>query len=422
MTNSQQLLDAATWADMDKLNAIFADLRQNDPVHYQEPGIYPGLWHITKNADIMEVEKEQDAFLHAPRMRIMTLEEEQHMAQLASASVEFSSVVTMDQPDHLPMRRLTQAWFQPKNIARVAPTIAESATIALDQLTANATCEFAEDVAIEYPLRVIMSILGMPAEDFPKILRLTQETFGANDPDFQRHQKDGPQRILDTLNEFMDYFNALAASRQANPTDDLASLIANGEVGEEPIDIKDIRGYYYAISTAGHDTTSYSLIEAVYRLAKDPTLYERLKQDPENLAPKITEEAIRIASPVRHFIRTAARDYELRGKTIKAGDAVVTWYVSGSRDEELFDNPHSFDPDRKGTARHSGFGFAAHMCLGMHLARREITTFLQMMVEQVDSLELLEEPSYMLSNWVSGIKKLPIKVHLKQEQPATEPA
>lgn len=413
MTDSKQLLDAATWADMEKLHAIFAELRQNDPVCYQEPGIYPGLWHITKNADIMEVEKEQDAFLHAPRMRIMTLQEEEQFAQLASASVEFSSVVTMDQPDHLPMRRLTQAWFQPKNIARVTPTIKESATIALDQLTANATCDFAEDVAIEYPLRVIMSILGMPPEDFSKILRLTQETFGAHDPDFQRHNQGGAQRILDTLNEFMDYFNALAASRQANPTDDLASLIANGEVGDEPIDIKDIRGYYYAISTAGHDTTSYSLIEAVYRLASDPALYERLKQDPEKMAPKITEEAIRTASPVRHFIRTAARDYKMRGKTIKAGDAVVAWFVSGSRDAELFDNPNVFDPDRKGTARHSGFGFAAHMCLGMHLARQEISTFLQMMVGRVERLELLEEPSYVHSNWVSGIKKLPIAVHLK---------
>ncbi|MEO1475537.1 MAG: cytochrome P450, partial [Pseudomonadota bacterium] len=213
-----------------------------------------------------------------------------------------------------------------------------------------------------------------------------------------------------TIQEFFAYFTRLTQEKMANPKDDVASIIANATINGEPLDDMRKLGYYTIVATAGHDTTSYSLTEAVHQLARHPEVFARLKDDPETIAPLVTEEAIRYAAPVRHFIRTAAQDTTLGGKAIKQGQSLILWYPSGSRDEEVYDDPQSFNIDRGTAPKHAAFGHGAHMCLGMHLARQEIAAFLKTLAGKVSTIELDGEPKYMQANFVGGIKSMPLRM------------
>jgi len=413
-----RLYDPAFWSEPDRVHALFGSLREADPVHFCEDGEYPDLWHITKHEHIFEIERRTDVFLNEPRLIISRSDREKAIRALTGGSLNLiRSLVSMDAPEHPKMRLLTQAWFMPKNLARMESSIGASADRSLKALRAmDGECDFARDIALEYPLRVIMTVLGVPPEDFPHMLRLTQELFGPDDPDTRRKDVDvtvDPAAALKkTFAEFSQFFDAITADRRRHPKDDVASIIANAEIDGEPISNASALGYYIIIATAGHDTTSYSLTEAVAQLATNQRLFERLKADPVGMAPKIVEEAIRIASPVRHFVRTAKDDFELGGKTIKAGQSVILWYPSGSRDPDVFSAPDTFDADRDRSVRHAAFGHGAHMCLGMHLARQENIQFLIRLAGQVSSMELAGSPKYLQANFVGGIKSLPLKATL----------
>lgn len=415
---SDLLFDIDSWRDPDNIHGVFAQLRMKDPLHYSTHPGFPELWHATKHADIFEIERNGDAFLNAPRLIVMPSIREEALKKITGGSVNLiKSVVTMDKPEHLSMRLLTQSWFMPKNLRNLQTSIETSASDALDKITADdGNLDFARDVAMEFPLRVIMTLMGIGAEDYPMMLRLTQELFGPDDPDTKRDVEpsdvDPTKALSATYAEFQAFFAKLTEARRENPTDDLASVIANAVIRGEPIGPQETLGYYIIVATAGHDTTSYSLNEAVRQLALDSSLLERLKADPENMAPKIAEEAIRFASPVRHFVRTANQDYELRGKTIKAGQSVVLWYPSGSRDEDVFEDADRFDVDRSTQTRHTAFGHGAHLCLGMHLARQEISTFLKLLAARIESIVMTKEPKFLAANFVGGIKSMPIQARI----------
>ena len=414
MINAAKLYDPVAWTDIDDIHTTFARLRSEDPVHLCQTDNFVDMWHITKHADIFEIEKRTDVFLNEPRIVVMPLDRENAVREQNGGSlVSIKSLVAMDAPEHQKMRVLTQAWFMPKNLQNVQDSIDSSIERAFDVLhKKNGECDFAKDVGVEYPLRVIMSVLGVSEEHYPKMLMLTQELFGPDDPDFQRPDRQDTQTNQETVNEFAAFFSKLTEEKKAHPTDDIASIIANAEVDGEPLGFFEQLGYYVIVATAGHDTTSYTLNEAIHQIAKDPNLLERLKSDPETMADKITEEAIRYASSVRHFVRTANSDFTLRGRTIRAGDSVVLWYPSGSRDEDIFPEPNTFNPDRDQSTRHTAFGHAAHMCLGMHLARQEISSFLKQFAQKVESIELAGTPKYTQAQFVSGIKSLPVKMTL----------
>ncbi len=413
------LYQNASWADNAAIHDLFTELRHWDPVHYCESETHPNLWHVTKHADIFDVERRTNDFLNEPRLVVATRDQETQIRQdTPDGSLNrIRSLVTYDAPEHQKLRLLTQAWFMPKNLGNLQSRIEASVATGMKALssTGGAT-DFAKEVALEYPLRVIMAVLGVPEHDYATMLRLTQELFGPEDPDVKRKLPDGVDpdaAIAQTVMELFAYFGALTEEKIRNPKDDVGTIIANAVIDGEPLDQMGKLGYYIIVATAGHDTTSYSLTEAVHQLARSPELFNRLKVDPDTIAPLVTEEAIRYASAVRHFIRTAVDDTELGGKTIKKGDSVILWYPSGSRDEDLFENPHSFDIDRPRDKRHAAFGHGAHMCLGMHLARQEITSFLKAIAKDVEAIELTNDPKYVHSNFVGGIKSLPIRATLK---------
>lgn len=417
--NASFLYDSANWADNAAVHDLFTQMRHQDPVHFCESETHPNLWHVTKHADIFDVERRTKDFLNEPRLIIATRDQETQIRRdTPDGSLNrIRSLVTYDAPEHQKLRLLTQAWFMPKNLGNLQSRIEASVETGMNVLTsAGGVSDFAKEVALEYPLRVIMAVLGVPEDDYATMLRLTQELFGPEDPDVKRKMPDDVDpdaAIAQTVMELFAYFNALTEEKIKNPKDDVGTIIANAVIDGEPLDQMGKLGYYIIVATAGHDTTSYSLSEAVHQLALNPDVFARLKADPDTIAPMVTEETIRYASAVRHFVRTAVDDTELGGRTIKKGDSVVLWYPSGSRDEDLFENPHIFDIDRPRDKRHAAFGHGAHMCLGMHLARQEITTFLKAMAKDVEAIELTSDPRYVQSSFVGGIKSLPIRATLK---------
>ena len=271
-------------------------------------------------------------------------------------------------------------------------------------------CDFVTDVAVHYPLYVILSILGLPEEDFPRLLKLTQELFGAADPEMARGTT--PEELMQTLQDFFQYFVALTEDRRAHPTDDLASVIANAEVNGAPIGIFEAVSYYVIVATAGHDTTSSSIAGGLHALLQHSDQLDRLMGDP-GLVTTAVDEMIRWVTPVKQFMRTATDDYVLRGVPIAAGESVLLSYPSANRDEEVFEHPGRFDVGRNPN-KHVAFGFGAHYCLGAQLARMEGRAIYNELIPRLKSIELAGEPSYMQTLFVGGPKHLPIRYELAQ--------
>jgi len=271
------------------------------------------------------------------------------------------------------------------------------------------SCDFVREVAMGFPLHVILSILGLPEEDFPRMLRLTTELFGGDDDELSR-SKD-PEEQLAVLMDFFSYFVALTADRRANPTDDLASVIANAEIGGAPLNDFDTASYYVIIATAGHDTTSSTIAGGLEALLRHPDQLARLRDDP-SLGGTAAEEMIRWVTPVKEFMRTATEDRDVGDVTIPAGDSVYLAYLSANRDEAAFDDPFRFDVGRTDN-KHLAFGFGAHYCLGAHLARLETRVFFEELLARVDDLALAGEAPRSATTFVGGIKHLPITYRLR---------
>jgi cytochrome P450 len=254
-----------------------------------------------------------------------------------------------------------------------------------------------------------MSLLGLPEEDYDRMHTLTQEMFGGDDEEYSRGQS--PEELFAVLLDFFQYFAALTASRRANPTDDLASAIANGRVDGEPLSDMDTASYYVIVASAGHDTTKDAISGGLHALIQNPGELARLKANPA-LMPTAIEEMIRWSTPVKEFMRTATADTVVRGVPIAAGESVYLAYVSGNRDEEVFADPFRFDVGREPN-KHLAFGYGVHFCLGAALARMEMNSLFTELLSRLDSIELAGSPELSATTFVGGFKHLPIRYSLR---------
>ena len=405
------IVDPANWADEHGIHEQLRWLRAEQPITHLAPEGFEPFWAVTKHADIREVEGESAVFINDPRPILGPTAQIQFVQQLTGRKHPIRSLVQMDDPDHAKYRALTQNWFRGENLARLQPMVAALAKQYVDRLADfGGECDFVKDVAIWYPLRVIMSILGVPEEDEALMLKLTQELFGNADPDNRRSFELAD--FVEVVRDFERYFADLTRARRAHPTDDVASLIANAKVDGRPLPDHDANGYYTIIATAGHDTTSSTVAGGLLALVESPDELAKWRADPHGLGASAVNEMFRWVSPVRHFMRTATRDYPLRGETIRAGESVTLYYPSGNRDEEVFDAPYTFRVDRQDGA-HIAFGFGKHVCLGQHLARLEIGALFQELMRRVARIELAGEPRYVQSTFVGGLKSLPIRYRMK---------
>lgn len=410
------LIDPATYADIPRLTQVYAWLRQNMPLGVSKSRYFDPFWVVTKHADILEVSKNNKVFRNSDRATILTDRYTDALVRyLRDGSPHLARTLAhMDDPDHRKYRALTSQWFMASNLARREETIRQIARGFIDEmLAAGPECDFVKLVAVRYPLRVIMQILGVPIEDEPLMLKLTQEIFGNLDADMNRTgaaKQTAEQALLNlngAIDTFFQYFDGITRDRRAHPRDDIATVIANGMIEGEPIGNFEAMSYYSLVATAGHDTVSSSITGAMLALCEHPEEFRKVKDDPA-LMPGLVEESLRWSTPVRHFMRTAATDYELRGQRIKAGDWLMLCYLSGDRDEEVFEQPDEFRVDRTPNKQLS-FGFGGHMCLGQHMARLEMRVFFEELFARVSSLELAGTAEHSRAVFVGGLKVLPIR-------------
>ncbi len=400
-------LTGETFSDEERFHAGATVLRRESPVHWVEHPDFNPFYVLTKHADVLEVELHPEIFLNAPRAIMGTKVADENRAMQGHL---VKSLVQMDDPEHRLHRQLTADWFLPKNLGKLQSRLDQLAERSVQQMIDHGgECDFARDIAMQYPLYVILAILGLPESDYPRMLQLTQELFGAEDPEFKRDD-DALASLIQTVADFVAYFDGITADRRAQPTDDLASVIANGMIDGDPIGHKEQLGYYIIAATAGHDTTSNSMSGGLHALIERPDELARLQADPSLLTTAV-DEMIRWTSPVKHFMRTATEDYEIRGTTVRAGQDVLLSYWSANRDEDVFPDPFRFDVGRTPN-KHLAFGFGIHYCLGAMLARMELKTLFGALLPRIRHIELAGEPALSRSTFVSGHKRLPIRYEL----------
>ncbi|MGV0791726.1 cytochrome P450 [Mycolicibacterium sp. XJ1819] len=389
------------YTDEPALHAALTHLRANAPVSWVDVPGYRPFWAITKHADIMDIERDNTLFTNSPRPVLVTAEGDEQQA-----AIGVRTLIHMDDPQHRDVRAIGADWFRPKAMRELKVRVNELAKIYVDKMAElGPQCDFVQQVAVNFPLYVIMSLLGLPESDFPLMLKLTQELFGSDDDEFKRGVDQAEQ--MSALLEMFEYFTALTASRRENPTDDLASAIANATIDGEPLSDIDTISYYAIVAAAGHDTTSATISGGMLALIENPDQHARLRDD-LGLMPLATEEMIRWVTPVKAFMRTAQEDTTVRGVPIAAGDSVLLSYVSGNRDEEVFDEPFGFDIARDPN-KHIAFGYGVHFCLGAALARMEVNSFFTELLPRLRSVELAGPPDYVATTFVGGLKHLPIR-------------
>ncbi|OCB11893.1 cytochrome [Mycolicibacterium porcinum] len=405
------LADPTAYANDVRLHTALTHLRANNPVAWVDNAPYRPFWAITKHADIMAVERDNELFISEPRPLLATAAADDLAKQQLEAGMGLRTLIHMDDPHHRKVRAIGADWFRPKAMRDLKVRVDELAKRYVDKMRdIGPECDFVTAIAVDFPLYVIMSLLGLPEEDFARMHMLTQEMFGGDDDEYKR---DGGslEDQLAVLMDFFTYFSTLTASRRANPTEDLASAIANGTIDGEPLSDVDTASYYVIVASAGHDTTKDAISGGLHALIENPEQLARLQAQPELMGTAV-EEMIRWSTPVKEFMRTATADTVVRGTPIAKGDSVYLAYVSGNRDEDVFDDPHRFDVARDPN-KHLAFGYGVHFCLGAALARMEMNSLFTELMSRLDSIELAGTPELSATTFVGGLKHLPIRYSLR---------
>ncbi len=404
-----------------RIHETYRWLRANEPLGVADiEGVDP-FWVVTRHADILEISRQNSLFHNGDRSPTLIGQDgDRQVREMMGGSPHLlRTLIHMDEPDHLKYRLLTQAWFMPQNLRRLEDQIRVLAKAAVAKMAARVGpdgvghCDFVQEVALHYPLRVIMSIMGVPEADEPRMLKLTQELFGASDPELARDADTPPEERkfdMGVIIDFSNYFRALSEDRRAKPTDDLASLIANSQIDGQPISDLEAMSYYIIVATAGHDTTSSSTAGAMWALAENPAELAKVKADP-SLIPGLVDESIRWTTPVKTFMRTVTEDTTFADRDLKKGDWLMLCYASGNRDEAVFEEPDQFHVDRKPN-KHLAFGYGAHLCLGQHLAKMEMRILWEELLPKLSDLALDGTPAMSESAFVNGPKRLPIRFRM----------
>ncbi|HEU4360015.1 MAG TPA: cytochrome P450, partial [Mycobacterium sp.] len=303
--------DPTAYTDEPRLHAALMHLREHAPVSLVDYEPYRPFWAITKHADIMDIERDNLLWINEPRPVLAKAEADDLQREQLAAGMGLRTLIHMDDPLHHKMRTIVSDWFRPKAMRAMKTRIDELANRYVDtMLQIGPECDFVQEIALNYPLYVIMSLLGLPESDFPRMLRLTQELFGGDDEEYRRGFT--PEEQLPVLLDFFAYFSELTAERRAHPTEDLASTIANARIDGAPMSDVDTASYYVIIATAGHDTTSAAISGGLLALIENPDQRERLRANLD-LMPTAVDEIIRWVTPVKEFMRTATADTEVRG-------------------------------------------------------------------------------------------------------------
>ena len=396
--------EATAYADPEAWHAAAQRIRDESPIlKVSQPG-YPEFWAITKHADVMEIERNADIFTNAP---IPVLAPAAAVESMLVEEPPVKTLIQMDGDQHKAHRGIVNDWFKPGNVKQMQARVDDLAKHYVDRMAEmGGRCDFVNDVALHFPLQVILSILGLPEDDYARMLKLTQELFGAEDPDIGRMGED--EATLSALLDMVTYFTDLATERRRCPTSDLASVIANAEIDGQPLADMDMLGHYVIIATAGHDTTSNAIGGGMLALLDQPDQLALLQAQPE-LIDHAADELVRWVSPVKHFMRNCQQPFTLRDVTFQPGDLLLLSYASANRDEEVFPDPLRLDVQRENAASHVAFGFGRHFCLGAHLARMEVRAIFKELLPRLEHIELDGDATWIKANFVQGPKSIPVR-------------
>jgi cytochrome P450 len=408
-----ELLGLDGYAERGHPHAAWASLRRADPVRRCEGGGFDPFWAIAKHADVASVSKCPELFRSGPRL---TLFPRDVVPPGASEAQLLRMLLNLDPPEHGAQRALLARHFTPAALrpleARVRELARDVVGAAVDRIRnagGEAALDFVEEVAAPLPLLVILHLLGVPRSDAKQLLDLSNQVVGFADPEYGRG---APPAVaaFQAWTGLFGYFTQLVADRRRAPGGDLVSRLATSEVDGRPLDDRELLSYCFLLLTAGNETTRNAIAGGLLALIEHPAEWEKLRRDPARLATA-ADEFVRWTSPIAYFCRTAARDVELRGAKIAAGDTVVLSYASANRDEEVFRDPFAFDVARDPNP-HLGFGIGEHFCLGASLARMEIRAVMEEWLTQVGELAPAGPVVRLRSSFTSGIKHLPVRARL----------
>ncbi|MCW2786674.1 MAG: Linalool 8-monooxygenase [Marmoricola sp.] len=425
---AEQIVLAEGHRDETALFGAYAWLRENLPLGQSDVDGFDKLWLVSKHADIMEIERQPDIFTsgggdepgsHNPIVQNQAGDE--FTKGLTGGSLRILDTITyLDPPEHTAVKDIAAAWFRPAQLKQWEDSIRDLARTAIDKFLKPGVNEvdFVKDFAVYYPLHVIMTLFGVPEADEPRMMALTQEFFGTQDPDLARDDVEplspeaAAQQWAAAIQDFFAYFDVLVEDRRANPRDDLATLIASARQPDGEYYPKTFAyGWFTAIATAGHDTTSSTMSTTIEQLALHPDQLARVQAD-LGLIPDLVNEGLRWASPVKSFARRTVVDTTVGGVPVSAGDRFMLLYQSANRDADVFEAPDEFRLDRKPN-KQIAFGYGPHMCIGQHLAKLELRVMFEELLPRISALEIVGERKVVQTNFVGGLKNLPVSLTLE---------
>ncbi len=386
---------AGTWA-RGVPHDQFDLLREHEPVHWHpEPGD-TGFWALTRHEDVRRVSHDWETFSSELGATFIPTQDEESLAQLNL------SILNMDPPRHNRMRRLVSRAFTPRVIARLVEEIERRAEAVVDSVIDRGGCEFVEDIAAQVPVQMICEMIGLEGELWPRMFEISNDLIGSRDD--PAYSGVDPKASSAEIYALCD---AVAEDRRANPRDDLMTALVEAEVDGERLDNLELNLFFLTLVVAGNETTRNLINHSLVVLLEHPEQAQRLREDP-SLWDTAVEEMLRWGSSIHNFRRTATRDTEIRGVPIAAGDKVVLYYAAANRDPEVFEAPHTFDVGRTPNDHVAFGGGGVHYCLGANLARAEIRATMRQVVERLPGMQLAGEPERLRSDFVNGIKTMPV--------------
>ena len=377
----------------------FDRLRAEAPVFWHPEPTDTGFWAITKHADVRTVSHDHHTFSAEVGGTFIPTADEEALAQLRL------TILNMDPPKHNRYRRLVSSGFTPRMIGKLVEEIERRAAVVVDEVCEKGEVEFVEEIAAQVPVQMICEMIGLEPEVWPRIFELSNHLIGSRDDPEYQELPGGPQAAAIEVYMLCD---AVAADRRANPRDDIMTALVQAEIDGERLDDAELNLFFITLIVAGNETTRNLINHSMLALIEHPDQAQRLRDDP-SLWDTAVEEMLRWGSSIHNFRRTATRETALRGVPIAAGDKVVLYYAAANRDEEVFADPHRFDVGRTPNDHVTFGGGGVHFCLGASLARAEIRATMRQLVERLPDLELAGTPNRLHSDFVNGIKTMPVR-------------
>ncbi len=374
----------------------FERLRNEDPVHFCKDSAFGPYWSVTKFEDIKLVDTNHEIYSSEGSITIDEQEED----------FEMPMFIAMDRPKHDEQRKAVTPVVAPRNLAKMEGTIRQRICDILDTLPLGETFNWVDRVSIELTTQMLATLFDFPFEDRRKLTRWSDVATGSPESGVVETEEQRREELTECLAYFTDLWNQRV---NQEPGTDLISMMAHSE-STKNMQPMEYLGNLVLLIVGGNDTTRNSISGGVLALNQFPDQYQKLR-DQRELIPNMVAEIIRWQTPLAHMRRTTLRDTELGGKRIKQGDKVVMWYVSGNRDIDVFEQPDDFRIDRPNARQHVSFGYGIHRCMGNRLGEMQLRVMWEEIMKRFHTVEVVERPLRVRSNFVKGYRELPVQVH-----------